>query len=142
MCLKSIIKCLYQLVFKFSQFSGSKLTYLLNYCRFCDFYPFRGQFLDILHTLKLNKSDLTSIMCLKCIIKCLYQLVFKFSQFLDLKLTYFMNYCRFCDFDPSLGHFSALGHYCSPFKDKYKNFGIYIVVEMHYKMFVLISFQV
>jgi hypothetical protein len=26
----------------------SKLTYLLNYCRFCDFDPFQGHFLAIL----------------------------------------------------------------------------------------------
>ena len=37
--------------------------------------------------------------CSKCIIKCLYQFVFKFDQFLDLKLTYLSNYWRFCDFD-------------------------------------------
>ena len=38
---------------------------------------------------------------LKCIIKCFYQFVFKFVQFLDFKFTYFLNYCWFCDFDPS-----------------------------------------
>ena len=51
-----------------------------------------------------------SIECLKCIIKCLYQLVFKFCQFLDSKLTYLLNYCRFCDFEPFQGTFT-LAHY-------------------------------
>ena len=47
-CLKYIINCFYQLVFKFGQFLGSKLTNLLNYWRFCNFDPFRGHFLAIL----------------------------------------------------------------------------------------------
>jgi hypothetical protein len=75
-------------------------------------------------------------------LKCLFQLVFNFDKFLDLKLTFLQNYCRFCDFDASVGHFLALGRYYSLFKAKYKNFGHYIVVEMYYKMFVPISFQV
>jgi len=41
-----------------------------------------------------------------------------------------------------VGHFLALGRYYSLFKAKYKNFGHYIVVEMYYKMFVPIGFQV
>ena len=39
-----MIKCLYQLVFKFGQFLEPQLTYVLNYCRFYDFDPFRGPF--------------------------------------------------------------------------------------------------
>ena len=38
--------------------------------------------------------------CFKYIIKCFYQFVFKFGQFLDSKLTYLLNYCWFCDFEP------------------------------------------
>ena len=105
-CFKCIIKCFNQLVFKVGQFVDSKLIYLLNYCRFCDFDPFRGHFLAILRpfdTLNTNKSKLTYIECLKCILKCLYQLVFKFCQFLDSKWTYLLNYCRFCKFDPRWG---------------------------------------
>jgi hypothetical protein len=118
-CLKCIIKCLYQLVFKFSQFLDFKLTYLLNYWRFSDFGPFMWAFFQhygtFLHTLKLNKGDLSTIGCLKCIIKCLYQLVFKFSQFLDFKLTYLLNYWRFSDFDPfKWALFSLIGTlYCN-----------------------------
>jgi len=94
----------YQLVFKFSQFLDFKLTYLLNYWWFSDFHPFKWAFFKpygtFYCTLKLNKGDFTTIECLKCIIKCLYQLVFKFSQFLDFKFTYLLNYWRFSDFHP------------------------------------------
>ena len=41
---KKHVICLYQLVFRFGQFFGYKLIYLLNYCRFCDFDPFMGLF--------------------------------------------------------------------------------------------------
>ena len=105
--LKAIKKCLYQLVFKSSQFSDSKLKYLLNFCRFCDFDHFRVHiwpFYVLSQTLKLNKSNLIYIESLKCIIKCLCKLVFKSCQFSDSKLKYLLNYCRFCDFDPYRGH--------------------------------------
>ena len=49
---------------------------------------------------RLNKNYLDIKECLKCIIKCLYQFVFMFDQFLDFKLAYFLNYCRFYDFWP------------------------------------------
>ena len=162
------------------------MTYLLNYCRFCDFYPFQGQLLVILrhfvlfeakqrkfhhhrmlemyykmfvpisfqvwtifrlqfgkfaelmpilrfwpfsgtlswpfcvllHTLKLNKGNLTTIECLKCIIECLYQLVYKFYQFLDSKLTYLLNYCRFCDFYPFWGQFLVILRHFAHFEAK------------------------
>jgi len=67
---------------------------------------------------------------------------FQVWPILDFKLAYLMNYWRFCDFYPSLGHLLGLGRYFSPFKAKYKNVGHYIVVEMYYKMFVPIGFQV
>ena len=120
-CLKCIIKCLYQLVFRFGQFLDFKLTYLLNYWRICVFDPSKGHFWllgVIFHDLRLNKKMLDTMECLKCIIKCLYQFVFKFDQFLDFKFTYLLNYCRFCDFDPSMGHYLALGHYFSLFETK------------------------
>ena len=112
-CLKCIVKCLYQLDFRFGQFVDCKLTYLRNYLRFCNFDPFMGPFLGLMapffiYTLTRNKLNLTTIECLKCIIKCVFQLVYKFSQFLDFKLTYLLNYWRFCDFDPFMGLFSAL----------------------------------
>ena len=103
--LKSIIKCLYQFVFKFDQFLDFKLTYLLNYCQFFDFDPSKWHFwllCTIFLSLRLNKNILDIKECLKCIIKCLYQFVFKFDQFLDFKLAYLSNYWRFCDFDPLL----------------------------------------
>jgi hypothetical protein len=143
--LKYIIKCLYQIVLKFSQFLDPTLPYLLNYYRFYDFDPSQGLFLAILryfHSSRLNKSKLASIEYLKCIIKCLYQLVFKFGQFSDSKLTYLLNYCRFCDFDPFQGHFLAILRPFAHFEAKYIKFDIYRVLEMYYKMFVPISFQV
>jgi hypothetical protein len=85
-CLKCIIKCLYEFVFKFCQFLDSKLPYLLNYGRFYDFDPSGSSywlFCVTFRSLRLNKSDLTYIECLKCIIICLYQFVLKFFQFLD-----------------------------------------------------------
>ncbi len=112
--LKYIIKCLYQLVFRFDQFLDFRCTYLLNYWQFCDFDPPHGPFFSLLphffHTLRLNKGIFTTIECLKYIIKCLQQLVFRFSQVLDFKLTYLLNYWRFCDFDPLMGLFSAFCH--------------------------------
>jgi hypothetical protein len=83
-----------------------KLTYLLNYWRFCDFDPSRGQCLaiyDIFHTLGLNKPNLTSIDCLKCIIKCLHHFVYKFCQFLDSKLTYLLSLLSILWFWPLSG---------------------------------------
>jgi hypothetical protein len=120
-CLKCIIKYLYQLVFKFGPFLDFKLTYLLNYCRFCDFRPRRGIFMlsqAIILYLRLNKKIINTMECLKCIIKCLYQFIFKFGPFLDFKLAYLLNYCRFCDFGPSEGHFYALPGYYSLFEAK------------------------
>jgi hypothetical protein len=120
-CLKCIIKCLYQLVFKFGQFLDFKLSYLLNYCQFCDFGPSDGLFWPlraIILSLRINKKITDTMECFKCIIKCLYQLVFKFGQFLDFKLTYLMNYCKFYDFGPSEGHFLALVGYYSVFECK------------------------
>ena len=71
------------------------------------FLPFHGPYFGpravsgiIFHSLRLNRKFLDTIEWLKCNIKCLFQLVFKFDQFLDLKFTYLLNYCRFCDFDP------------------------------------------
>ena len=111
-CLKCIIKCLYQFVLKFDQFLDFKLTYLLNYCQICDFDHFTGIIWllgVIFHYLRLNKEILDTMECLKCIIKCLYQFVFMFGQFLDFKLTCLLNYWRICDFDPSKGHFWLSG---------------------------------
>ena len=166
------------IIFQFGQYLDSKLTYLLNYCRFCDFDPYRGKFLAILryfslfesktkfgihivlkiyyktcvpicfkvwplfrfqivifvellsilwiwplsgtffskfcvifHHLTLNKSNLTCIDRSKYIIKCLYQLVFRFGQFLDSKLTYLLNYYRICDFDPTRDNFCHLHNF-------------------------------
>ena len=110
-CLKCFIKCLYQLVFRLGQFLDSKFIYLLNYWRFCDFDTFTGLFSPsgaIFHPLRLNFGNLTTIECLKCNIKCLYQLVFKFGQFVSFKLTYLLNYWRLCDFDPFTGPLSPL----------------------------------
>ena len=95
----------------YSQFLDSKLTNLLNYCQFCDFEPFRGHFLAILRPFahfEAKKLNMTYIECLKCIIRCLYQLVFKFSQFLDSKLTNWLNYWQFCDFNPFHVHLLAI----------------------------------
>ena len=100
---KNIIKCFYQLVFRFDQFLDCKLTYLWIIFDFVILTPFIGPFPPygaFFHTLRLNKENLTTIECLKCIIKCLYQLVFKFSHFFYLKLTRLLNYWRFIDFDP------------------------------------------
>ena len=92
MCLKCIITCLYQFVFRFGQFIDLKLTYLLNYWRFLWFWPLQrtlfSSYFGILLSLGLNKKFLDIMQCLKYIIKCLYQFVFKFYQFLDFKLTY------------------------------------------------------
>jgi hypothetical protein len=118
---KCIIKCLYQLVFKFGQFLDKKLTNFMNYWQFCDFGPLERHFWlshAIILSLRLNKNILGTMECLKCIIKCMYQLVFKFGQFLDFKLTYLLNYCQFCDFGPSDGHFLALAGYYSLFETK------------------------
>jgi hypothetical protein len=120
-CLKCIIKCLYQIVFRFGQFLDFKLTYLLNYCQFCDFGPQLGIFWlwqGIILSLRLNKKITDTMECIKCIIKCLYHLVFKFDQFLDFKLAYLMNYCQFFDFGPTEGHFLALAGYYSLFEAK------------------------
>ena len=99
------------------------------------------RFCLLLHTLKLNKSNLTSMGCPKYIIKCLYQLVFKFGKFLDSKLNYLLNYWRFCDFDPFRGHvcrFCVLLHNLKLNKSNLTP----IVLEMDYKMLVPIIFQV
>ena len=98
-----------------------KFTYFLNYWRICDFDPSKGHcWLSgvIFHILRLNKKMLDTMECLKCIIKCLNQFVFKFGQFLDFKFTYLHNYCRFCDYDPSTGDSLALGRYFSLFETK------------------------
>ena len=111
MCLKCIIKCLYQLVFKVGQFLDFKYIYLLNYWRFCDFDPSKWIFVlscAIFLPVRLINKTIIIKECLNSNIKCLYQFVFKFDQFLDLKLTYLSNYCRFCDFDPSKWHILTL----------------------------------
>ena len=96
----------------------------------------------IFHSLGLNLGNLTIIECLKCSIKCLYQLVFRFGQFLDFKLTYLLNYWRFCDFDPFTDPFIAFWHYFLLFEAKFRKSDNHRVLEMFYKMFVPISFQV
>jgi hypothetical protein len=114
-CLKYIIKYLYQFIFRFCQFLDSKLTYI---CWITGYFliltPLGANIwfiYAIFHSLRLNKSNLASIECLKCIIKCLYQFVFKFCQFSDPKFTYLLNYCRFYDFDHSHGLFLAILRY-------------------------------
>ena len=72
-CLKSIIKCFYQSVFKFGQFLHFKFTYLLYLEHF---WPLRF----IFHSLRLNKINLGKSECLECIITCFYQFVFKFGK--------------------------------------------------------------
>ena len=113
-CLKYIITCLYQLVFMFLPIFRIQIDIVAELLAILWFWPLSGtlflSFCVFLHTLRLDKSNLTSIECLKCIIKCLYQLVFKFCQFLDSKLTYLLKYCRFCDFEPFQGTFT-LAHY-------------------------------
>ena len=144
-CLKCIIKCLYQLVFKFGQFLDNKLTKFMNYCQFCDFGSskrYLGFLRAIILSLRLNKNITDPIECLKCIIICMYQLVFKFSQFLGFKLTYLLNYCQFCDFSPSEGHFWLLWAIILSLRLNKKNYGHHGVLEMFYKMFVSMSFQV
>ena len=91
-CLKYIITCLYQLVFMFFPIFRLQI-YIV--CRitgdFVILTPFGDTFWSfcvLLHNLRLDKLNLTSIECLKCIITCLYQLVFMFFfQFLDFKFT-------------------------------------------------------
>ena len=80
--------------------------------------------------------------CLKCIIKCLYQFVLKFGKFLDLKFTYLSNYWRFCDFDPSMGHFLLSGVIFLSLRLYIIFFRHYAVLEIYYKMFVPVCFQV
>ena len=107
-CLKSLLTCLYQLdsfqvlpIFRLLIDIFAELLAILWFLpTLWAIFPPYG---DFFNTLRLNKENLTTIECLKCIIKCLFQLVFKFSQFLDFKLTYLLNYWRFCDFDPSMG---------------------------------------
>ena len=53
------------------------------------------------------KKYLDTIQCLEYIRKCLYQLVFRFGQFLDFKFTYLMNYWRFYNFDHTKWYFSS-----------------------------------
>ena len=119
-CLKCIIKRFYKLVFKFDQFLDLKLAYLLKYWQICDFTPLDDGHFWLLHaiilSLRLNKKNTDTRECLKCIIKCLYQLVFKFDQFLNLKLAYFLNYCQICNFR----HFLALACYYSLSEGKIK----------------------
>ena len=114
--LKCIIKCLYKFVFKFGQFLDFKFTYLLNYWRFCYFDPSKCNFCWILCaiflSLRLNKKYFDIKECLKCIIICLHQFVFKFGQFLDVKLTYLVHYWRFSNFDPSKWEFFG---FCAQF---------------------------
>ena len=96
----------------------------------------------IFHCLRLNINILENIWCFKCFLKYLYQLVFKFEQFLDFKFTYFPKYCQFCDFDPFWVHFLAFGPYFSLFEAKYKYLGKYGVLQMFFILFVPIGFQV
>jgi len=119
--LEMYYKLLYRFVIKFDQFLDLKLTYFLNYCQFCDFDPSTGHLLSsgiISPSLRLNKIILDTMECLKCIIKCLYQFVFKFGQFSDFKLLFLLNYWRFCGFDLSSGPFLALWHYFPLFEAK------------------------
>ena len=121
------------------------MTFLLNYWRFCDIDHFTGLFSPsggIFNSLRLNKGNFTTIECLKRIIKCFYHLVFMFVQFLDFKLIYLLNYWRFCDFDPFTGPFFAFWRYFSLFEAKFRKYDNHGVLEMYYKMFVPISFQV
>ena len=123
-CLKCFITCLYQLVFKFGQFLDFKLIYLLNYCRFCDFDPSKWHLLTftcaIFLTLRLNIKKIIIKECLNSNMKCLYQFVLRFGQILGFKLTYLLNYWRFCDFDPPKGHFLAFFGKISAQSVKYK----------------------
>ena len=96
----------------------------------------------ICHSLRPYLGNRTIIECLKCFIKCLYQLVFRFGQFLDSKLIYLLNYWRICDFDPFTGPLFAFWRYFSLFEAKFWKFDNHRVLEMYYKMFVPISFQV
>ena len=77
-----------------------------------------GAFWGSFSHLGLNKGNLITIEYLKCIIKCLYQLIFKFSQFLNFKLTYLLNYWRYCDFDPFMEHLITLWRLLSHFEAK------------------------
>jgi hypothetical protein len=110
-CFKCIINCLYQLDFKFGQFLDFEFTYFPNYCQFWSFSPLGWAFFcsrgAITLSLRLNKKNTVTMEGLKCIIECLCQLVFKFGQFLEFKLTYLLNYCQFCDFGPSLSIFGT-----------------------------------
>ena len=109
-CFNCIIKCLYQLIFNFGQFLDKKLTNCMNYWQFCDFGLSERHFRllrAIFLSVWLNNNITGTMECFKCIIKCLYQLVFKFGQFLEFKLTYLLNYCQFCDFGPSLSIFGT-----------------------------------
>ena len=74
----------------------------------------------IFPSLRLYKNILDTMKWLKCILKCLYQFVFKCGQFLDFKFTCLLNYWRFCDFDPSKGHFLAFFGKISAQSVKYK----------------------
>ena len=119
--LECIINCLYKFIFKFGQFLDFKFAYLPNYWRFCDFDTSKGHFLSLVRNSSLFEAkyfvfDINE--CLKCIIKCLYQFVFKFGKYLDFKCTYLLNYWRFSDFDTSKGHFLALVHNFSLFDAK------------------------
>jgi len=102
-CLKCIIKCLYQFIFKIGQFLDFKLAYLWIIADFVILASPRSIFWlsgVIFPSLRLYKKGFVTVECLKCIIKCVYQIVFRFVQFLDFKLTYLSNYWWFCDFYP------------------------------------------
>ena len=68
---------------------------------------------------------------LKCIIKCLFQFIFKFGEFVYYSFAYFLNYWLFCDFDPFTGHFWGLGCHFELFEAKLKYFGHYGVLEIY-----------
>jgi hypothetical protein len=119
--MKYIVTCFLQLVFNFSKFLVFKLTYLLNCWWFCDFDPFTEHFWApgcYFEPFVAKLKHLDNMEYLKYIINCFLQLAFNFSQFLDFKLTYLLNYWWFCDFDPFTEHFWAPKCYFEPFEAK------------------------
>jgi len=100
------------ILFIFNQINPMfELEELLNYWWFCDFISSLGHFLVLGHYFSpFNKAKYKNVGFYE-VVEMYYKMFVTIGfQFWPIfrQLAYLVNYCRFCDFDPSLGHFLPL----------------------------------
>ena len=112
---------------------------------FADFRTFLIHFLTLTLFFPLWSyiKKLDTKQCLKCIIKCLYQFVFKFDHFFLLQIYIFVELLAILWFWPlDAAFFYSRELFFSLWGYIKKKFWHYAVLEIYHKMFAPVSFQV